>query len=156
MFKKNQVSIIQKHASSIIIIMSLNIKHHLPLLSVLQRLHASDRQILIDHLDQNACDALSFCLTKVLQEGQIKKRKKKVDSQLVTKLVRDNHFNFQRILGLNTQKKKKKTTKKSSKSSNNTKKCLHKQKRLALAKIGGNPLAIILSTAIPLLLNMIK
>jgi hypothetical protein len=91
----------------------------------------------------------------VLQEGQIKKRKKKVDSQLVTKLVRDNHFNFQRILGLNTQKKKK-TTKKSSKSSNNTKKCLHKQKRLALAKIGGNPLAIILSTAIPLLLNMIK
>lgn len=115
------------------------IKHHLPLLSVLQKLGANERQILVDHLDKDACDTLQFCLTKVLQEG--KKRRKKTQSNLMTKLVRENQSNFECILGVCGKKKKKLT---------------HKQKRLALAKIGGNPLALILSTAIPLLLNMIK
>ena len=122
-----------------------SIKHHLPLLSVLQNLATYDRQILVDHLDKDACDALRFCLTKVLQEGKKKnknkKKKKKTDSNLITKLVRGNQNNFEQILGLGTKKKKNLS---------------YKQKGLALAKIGGNPLAFILSSAIPLLLNLIK
>lgn len=111
------------------------VEHHLPLLSVLQKLEASDRQILVDHLDKESFDTLQFCLKKILQEGKKKKKK----SESLTNLVREHHLTFESILGLGSKKKKS-----------------FKQKRLALAKIGGNPLALILSSALPLLINLLK
>lgn len=111
------------------------VKQHLPLLSVLRKLGQDERQIVVDHLDKNACNTLQFCLSKVLKEG----KKSKKTAKLMTKLVRENKKNFETILGLGKKKK-----------------LSHKQKRLALAKIGGNPLALILSTAVPLLLNMLR
>lgn len=110
------------------------LKTHLPLFQVLKELKAYQRQIVIDHLDSKSCNSLSSCIKSVLKQGpKIKKNKKQLQLH-----IRQNQKELSRLFS-NSKKKK----------------SYHSKKKI-LARIGGNPLALILSTAIPMLMNLFR
>lgn len=108
------------------------IRHHLPLLHVLKTLKPYQRQIIIDHLDDDSCDSLTYCLSTVVKQVDKLKSKKKLQG-----CVKANKKQFCKILSPAKTKK------------------LRQGKKRALTQVGGNPLGLILSTAIPLLLSLI-
>lgn len=110
----------------------MDMKHHLPLIQVLKKLKHYERQIIVDHLDDKACRSLKKCLQTVLKQGQ------KVPESERSKLSRC----FKRHKPLFTKLL-----------SEGGGGCRDKR---TLARLGGNPLALILSTAIPLLLNLFR
>lgn len=108
------------------------IERHLPLMQVLAKLKHYERQIVVDHLDEAGCKALKVCLKTVLR------KKTKVPESLKPKLGRcfkQHRHLFAKLLADRSGGSAGKKT---------------------LARLGGNPLALILSTAIPLLLDLIR
>lgn len=108
----------------------MDMKHHLPLMQVLKKLKHYERQIIVDHLDDKACRSLKKCLQTVLKQG--KKVPEKERSKL-TRCFRRHKPLFTKLLAGSGAGFGDKRT---------------------LARLGGNPLALILSTAIPLLLDL--
>ena len=107
-------------------------EHHLPLLQVLRQLKNYERQIVVDHLDAQACGALKKCLQTVLKG---KKKVSAVEQDKLGRCLKRHKLLFSQALsakgGAGSERK-------------------------ALAKLGGNPLALVLSTAIPLLLQLLS
>ena len=109
----------------------MGLKHHLPLMQVLKKLKHYERQIVIDHLDDKACLELKNSLHTVLTK---KSKVPEAERAKLKRCLKQNHALFSKLLTPKTGKCSQKKT---------------------LARLGGNPLALILSSAIPLLLNLI-
>ena len=109
------------------------LKKHLPLLQVLKEMKGYQRQIIVDHLDIHACDALSDCISTVIKKRNVISSRKK---KKLSPIIKANRKILAQVIG-----------------TNKTNAFLKKRKR-NLAKIGGNPLLSILTTAIPLLLGL--
>ena len=113
-------------------------KKHIPLFQILKELKPYQRQIILDHLDNDSCESLSYCIATVL-----KSKNKKISDQNKKELgscIKDNKSLIIRIL-------------KEGKGSSHRQ---HLSKKRALAKIGGNPLGLILTTAIPILMELLN
>jgi hypothetical protein len=107
----------------------------LPLFQILGELHPTKRQIVIGSLDKPTCSALFKSVESVLQEGQKQRSKIPINvNKRINLIIKKNAKLFKCIL----DKKAK----------------LHKKKD-AMSLVGGGPLALLLSTAIPLLLGQI-
>lgn len=109
--------------------MKTGIKNHMALFHVLHKLKNFERQIILDHLDSTACDSLSNCIKIVLKK---KKKLSPAQKAKVKKIISDHRQTFDNVL--NKKRKRKRD----------------------LAKLGGFPFAFLLSTAIPLLINLLK
>lgn len=105
------------------------LKETIPMLEILKELKPYQRQIIIEHLDDGACESLQECLTTVLKKGQNSTYKKKI-----SKCINENRKTFEHILAVKKNKK---------------------NQRKLLARVGGNPLGFILSAAVPLLLDLV-
>lgn len=105
------------------------LKETIPLIEILKELKPYQRQILIEHLDDNACNHLEECLTTVLKKGKNSSYKKKIEH-----CVNENRKIFDNILRRRKSKK---------------------HQRKLLARVGGNPLGFILSAALPLLVDLV-
>lgn len=116
------------------------IDKNIPLFQILKELKNYQRQIIIDHLDDESCSSLSSCIATVLLNGEKIRNKNEIKSCL-----KNNKCHFQKILSSHRKAKSRNIKKKASPFS----------KKRALARIGGNPLQLILSTAIPLLLELL-
>ena len=117
------------------VIGKMSVRKHLPLMQVLKELKNYQRQIVLDHLEPSACDSLVKCISTVLKHGN---NSKKLNSQKKGKLraiVKKNKKNFAKIISKSARKNVKKR---------------------ALAQMGGNPLALVLSTAIPIILELMR
>ena len=104
-------------------------KTHLPLLQILKEMKGYQRQIVVDHLNPKATRCLKNCITLVLKKKP--KNKKAVTNQTLKKHIQQNQQAFKHLLSSNG-----------------------KNTNRMLARVGGNPLATILSTAIPLLMSL--
>lgn len=104
----------------------------LPFLQIVGELHPSKRQILIPLLNDRACQALSHCVKLVLEEGKATAAPNVV--KRLKKCLTKNKLEFKHILD---------SDKKS-------------VQRKALTTIGGNPLAFLIASAIPMLVNLLK
>ena len=100
-------------------------KKYIPLLQILSEVKGYQRQIILDHLDHESCSALSDSILHLL--------KKTSNNAPIKKCLAENKQCFKSILNGKNKKKKKR----------------------ALAKVGGGPLGLILSSVIPLLINFI-
>ena len=110
--------------------MSRKRKRSIALLHVLHQMTPGNRQIILDHLNSEAVNAVIGCLLCVL------KNKNKVgQSTTLTSCISSHSKHIGRLL--------------SSKASDKTKK-------RKLAQFGGNPLGLIISAAIPLLMSLWK
>ncbi len=109
------------------------VRKHLPLIQVLKEIKPYQRQIVVDHLDDDACQSLGFCVSTVLSQGNSLINRKQVKC-----CVKANKSTIKNIIKSPKTKKQRQA------------------KKHALAAFGGGPLALILSTAIPLLLNLLK
>lgn len=104
-------------------------RKHIPLLYVLNQLKDYERQIIVDSLDSEATAAIERCVRTAL----VKKKRGGGQDQLQAH-IRQNKEGFGRIL------------KKGGKA---------QTKRRELARLGGNPLATIITTALPLLVKAV-
>lgn len=106
------------------------VRKHIPLLYVLNQLKDYERQIIIDSLDEEATQAIERCVTTVLQ------KKRKLGGGQQEKLqtcIQQNSEGFGNIL----------------------KRGKGRTKRRELARLGGNPLAMIIATALPMLMKLL-
>ena len=102
-----------------------DVREHLPLLQILSEIKNHQRQIIIDKLDDKAINALAKCIKFILAT---KKKKVKIPySNYLSSIIKTNKSQINAIL----QSKKK--------------------RKRALTQIGGSPLALILSTVIPII-----
>lgn len=108
------------------------LKDKIPLFHVLRELKPYQRQLILDHLDSKSCRSIISCVKCVLKAGKSKKSK---DVQL-QKCIKQHHQVFAKLLS---------SSKKGKKSS-----------ARMLARVGGNPLGLILGAAIPLIMNLFK
>jgi len=109
------------------------LRTYLPLIQVLKELKPYQRQLVVEHLDSEACQTLGFCLSTVLQKGSNLSNKNQIKC-----CVKANKVLIGKILKPPKSKKG------------------QKAKQQALTLFGGSPLALILTTAIPMLLNLLK
>ena len=96
---------------------------------VLRKLPNEDRQIVLSHLDHKSCDQIKTCVGKVL------KKKSKLDVKVRERLkqcIRDHETDFNTIFSSRSQP----------------------IRRKAIARVGGNPLALLLSVGLPMLMNL--
>lgn len=110
--------------------MSTKAKEYVPLMHVLRKLSNEERQIILSHLDHKSCDQIRGCVGKVL------KRKNKLDSRTREKLkqcIRENEHDFETIFSSRSEP----------------------VRRRAIARVGGNPLALLLGVGLPMLLDLI-
>ena len=105
-----------------------SLQTNIPLFQVLRELKDHQRQIIIDHLDAKSCNALVECVKCVLKRGPKKKGKRQTKLRAC---IKQYHKDFAHILG-------------------------KRQSSRQLAKVGGFPLGLILSTAVPLLMSFLK
>ena len=103
---------------------------HLPLIHVLNEMKDYQRQIVVDHLNPKAVKCLKNCVSMVLKKKS--KTKKTGKNQKLQKHIQENQHVFKHLL---------------SPSKRNTNRML--------ARVGGSPLGMILSAAIPLLMSLI-
>lgn len=111
--------------------MPLTNREYLPLLHVLKKLPAADRQILLLHLNDKSCSYVEHCITKVL------KGKNKLSPELhdaLKECVQSHQHDLIRILKTQSPT----------------------VKRRALAKVGGGFLSLLLGVGIPMLLSLLK
>ena len=101
-------------------------KKYIPLLQILSEMKGYQRQIILDHLDNESCVAVSDSILHLL-------KKTKNNNPSIKKCVAENKRCFKSILNDKNKKKKKR----------------------ALAKVGGGPLGLILSSVVPLLVDLI-
>lgn len=121
------------------VIMPPSMKKFLPLIHILEGLSDSERQIVLDHLDQPSLNAVTRAVKTVLADPTTVSPSHRND---LAKAVQQNKNHFTSLLNKKVGGGKKKSS------------CCA-QKR-ALTRIGGNPLAIILSTAVPLLIDLLR
>ena len=112
---------------------------YIPLMHVLNGLNNAQRQIIIDHLDDDACKSIHYCIELVLSN---RKKLKKSQEKQVLNCLQEFNKDIVKVVK-NTFKKKHK---------NRT--SLTRDRR-ELARIGGSPIGLFLSTAIPLLLDLV-
>lgn len=112
----------------------MTVKTAIPLLQVLKEMKGYQRQIILSHLDNKSleliCDGVGCVFKKHPQQIDSRVRKK------VFGVARQNRKKLQLLMS-------------------GRQKNLSSKKR-ALIQLGGNPLALILSTAIPLLMNLFR
>ena len=108
--------------------MSKNMSHFLPLLQIIAEIEPQKRQLLMEHLDPKACEAISDCVELVLTRGMQNMSAHHKNS--LKKCLTSNRVAFKHIL--NKRKK---------------------NKRHELAVIGGNPLSLIMSVVLPFLIK---
>ena len=104
-----------------------NPKKIITLLQVLKELKGYQRQIILDHLDDASCAAVSESILYLLKKGASK------DSKL-KRCMSQNKVCLRSIINNKSTKKRKR----------------------ALAKVGGGPLGFMLSSVLPLLVNLIS
>lgn len=104
----------------------------LPLLQVLRELSPKQQSIILGHLDDKSCATLCTTIRRVIQSKKLSDPEKR---------------NLQRVLS---------SHKHCLRSLCNSKSVHSSSRRRNLQKLGGNPLLYILSTAIPLLLDIFK
>jgi len=119
--------------SNVIEMQPSKVRKYLPLIQVLKELKPYQRQILVEHLDEDACKTLGFCVSTVLKKGGGLSNRNQIKC-----CVKSNKLLIGKIIKPNKTKRE------------------GKAKQQALALFGGNPLALILSTAIPILLDLIR
>ena len=119
--------------------MALSLKHYVPLLQVLSELKDYQRQIVVDHLNNESCGSILDSIVTVLKNDTPVKSARK---SKLKKIVRDNYGDLSMLL-------------KGVSPNSRTGKRVSKKQRAILAKLGGNPLLEILTNAIPLLLPML-
>ena len=105
-------------------------KKALPLLKILQDLPDDHRQIVIDHLDEKTCESVIDCIKRVVKSG-----KKLKSNQELREFILKNQHQIQRLL----------TNKGGS----------FTRRRRSLAQFGGGPLALVMSFAVPLIVDHI-
>ena len=114
------------------------LKNHIPLFQILKELKEHQRQIILDHLDQQSCDSLSACIAHVLKNGT--KVLSEEQRKHLSKCFKQNKPQMKRILSV----LKKPTSRQ------------HAVKKRALARIGGGPMGAVLRAAIPILVQLIS
>jgi glycosylphosphatidylinositol transamidase (GPIT) subunit GPI8 len=105
-----------------------HVKHCYPLLKVLKKIKGSDRQIILQHLDEEACESVRNCIYNALYNSDIGN----------TKILRKKLMSNQKELKDLAIKKK-----------------FSKRRRNQLVQVGGFPLGAILAAAIPILSSII-
>lgn len=111
-------------------------RDHIALFQTLKELKPYQRQIIVDHLNPKACECLQECVRLVMKTG-VKRTKKKKPTALMQKFqkaVKQNPTLFKHLLSRGKAG----------------------QVPRQMAQVGGFPLGFILSTAIPMLMNLIK
>ena len=102
---------------------------NIALAQVLSELKNYQRQIILQYLDDKGCNVIKSYADLILHKGHKSPAQKKIK-----RLIETNKNDLYDVM-MTTSKKKSKSK---------------------IAKIGGNPLALILSTAIPLVVELLK
>lgn len=105
------------------------IRQLLPMLQVLKQMKASDRIILLSHLDDYSKDAIQKTISHVLTSDAVPRRKRKL---LIDKLAPYK----KRIMYLNSPR------------------ASSVGKRKTVVQLGGDPLGYVLNAALPLFVNL--
>lgn len=106
------------------------VKRSLPLLKILKDLPDDHRKIVIDHLDEKACESVADCIIRVLRSG-----KKLKDNKSLKEFILQNEGQIKDIV---TQRGGS-----------------FAKKRRSLARFGGGPLGFVMQFAIPLIIDHI-
>ena len=118
----------------------MSLKKHIPLFQVLKELKDYQRQIIVNHLDDSTCQTLASCI------GSVLKKSKRISPPQKIRIKRaiQTHQKFMTKIVKKQKSHKVKGKRRTS------------PLKTPLTRIGGGTLGVILSTAIPLLLEHIK
>jgi len=114
----------------------MSLRKHIPLFQVLKELKDYQRQIIVDHLDDSTCKSLANCIASVLRKSR---RISHHQKQQIKRAVRIHQKFLKKIISAEGSPKNSGS----------------KRLKTSLTRIGGEPLGLLLSTAIPLLVEFL-